>query len=620
MTQEIKVTINGKQYTASPGQTILEIIRAYDIDDIPTLCWDPKLPPYGSCYLCVVQVEGLEKLIPSCSSPAADGMVIYTNNDRIKQARKTALELLLSNHYADCLGPCTQTCPAGVDVQGYIALIAMGKNREAVKLIKEKNPLPLVCGRVCVRECEAACRRNNVDDPVGIDYLKRYASDIDIEDPWTPELPPKNGKKVAVVGGGPAGLTCAYFLTIKGYAVTILERSPHLGGMLRYGIPEYRLPKGMLDREINWIINLGVDVKTNVKLGEDFTLEGLREQYDAVFLAMGAQKAKGMGLEGEDKTEGIVGGVEFLRQLQMVDIPKPQEIKAFLDQHIIGQSRAKKILSVAVYNHYKRINSDTKTDDVELQKSNIIMLGPTGSGKTTTLYAALHKLNRLDHKIITIEDPVEYQLKGINQVQVNEKAGLTFANALRSILRQDPNIILIGEIRDKETAQIAIEAALTGHLVLSTIHTNDSSSIPTRLIDMGVEPFLVASSLIGATAQRLVRKVCQSCKHPVEPSEEVLTHLGFPLEEGVTFYRGDGCEACGYTGYKGRVAISEILPISPEIQRLILRSASSKEIMAEGKRQGMKTLLDDAMNKAAEGITTLEEVIRVVSTLEAVGE
>ena len=322
MTQEIKVTINGKRYTASPGQTILEIIRAYDIDDIPTLCWDPKLPPYGSCYLCVVQVEGLEKLVPSCSSPAADGMVIYTNNEKIRQARKTALELLLSNHYADCLGPCVQTCPAGVDVQGYIALIAMGKNREAVKLIKEKNPLPLVCGRVCVRECEAACRRNRVDDPVGIDYLKRYASDIDIEDPWTPELPPKNGKKVVVVGGGPAGLTCAYFLTIKGYAVTLLERSPHLGGMLRYGIPEYRLPKGMLDREINWIINLGVDVKTNVKLGEDFTLQGLKEQFDAVFLAMGAQNAKGMGLEGEDKTEGIVGGVEFLRQLQMVDIPK----------------------------------------------------------------------------------------------------------------------------------------------------------------------------------------------------------------------------------------------------------------------------------------------------------
>jgi len=247
----------------------------------------------------------------------------------------------------------------------------------------------------------------------------------------------------------------------------------------------------------------------------------------------------------------------------------------------------------------------------------ILISGPTGSGKTTTLYSILNRLNTPTKNIITVEDPVEYQLKGINQVQVNEKAGLTFANALRSILRQDPNIILIGEIRDKETAQIAIEAALTGHLVLSTIHTNDSSSIPTRLIDMGVEPFLVASSLIGATAQRLVRKVCQNCKRPVEPSEEVIRHLGFHLEEGVTFYRGEGCDDCDNTGYKGRVAISEILPITPEVQRLILSGASSKDIRTQAQSQGMKTLLDDAMSKAAEGVTTLEEVIRVVSTIES---
>ena len=152
MADTVKLTINEKAYTANPGQMILEVVRANKIDDIPTLCYDPRLPPYGSCYLCVVEQEGLEKLIPSCSSPVADGMVIHTNNDRIRESRKTALELLLSNHYADCLGPCTQRCPAGVDVQGYIALVAMGKYREAVKLIKEKNPLPLVCGRICVRE------------------------------------------------------------------------------------------------------------------------------------------------------------------------------------------------------------------------------------------------------------------------------------------------------------------------------------------------------------------------------------------------------------------------------------------------------------------------------------
>lgn len=322
MADRVKLTINGEVYTANPGQTILEVVRANNIDDIPTLCYDPRLPPYGSCYLCVVEQEGLEKLIPSCSSPVADGMVIHTNNDRISESRKTALELILSNHYADCLGPCTQKCPAGVDVQGYIALVAMGKHREAVKLIKEKNPLPLVCGRVCVRECETVCRRNAVDDAVGIDYLKRYATDIDIEDPWMPEVAPWNGKKAAVVGSGPAGLTCAYFLAVKGYKVTIFERSPHLGGMLRYGIPEYRLPKALLDREIQCILDLGVEAKRGTALGEDFTIESLKEEgFDVIFLAIGAQKAKTMGIANEETTPGVIGGADYLRAMQNENPP-----------------------------------------------------------------------------------------------------------------------------------------------------------------------------------------------------------------------------------------------------------------------------------------------------------
>lgn len=312
---EIKLTIDGKDVTARAGQTILEVIREQRLADIPTLCHDPKLAPYGSCYLCVVELEGLAKLVPSCSSPAADKMVVHTDNPRIRAARKTALELLLSNHYADCLAPCQQTCPAGVDVQGYIALIAMGKPREAVRLIKETNPLPLVCGRVCVRECEVACRRNRVDERVGIDYLKRYATDI--EDPWTPAVLPANGKRVAVVGGGPAGLTCAYYLVLKGYGVTLFEKSPHLGGMLRYGIPEYRLPKAELDKEIGWITGLGVTVKTGCALGKDFSIADLKQQgFDAVYLAFGAQKAKGMRLPGEGETAGVLAGIDFLWQLQ----------------------------------------------------------------------------------------------------------------------------------------------------------------------------------------------------------------------------------------------------------------------------------------------------------------
>ena len=322
MTEQMKIKINGQEYGANPGDTILDVVRRHDIDHIPTLCHDPKLPPYGSCYLCVVEIEGLEKLVPSCSSPVAPGMAISTDNERIRESRKTALELLLSNHYADCLGPCTQTCPAGVDVQGYIALMSMGRYREAVELIKEKNPLPLVCGRVCVRECESACRRNLVDDRVGIDYLKRYAADVDIENPWTPDVPKRNGKRVAVVGGGPAGLTCAYFLTLKGYGVTLFESSPKLGGMLRYGIPEYRLPKALLDREIKWITDLGVEVKTGVSLGKDFSLESLKTGFDATFLALGAQKAKTMGIADEGQTEGIIGGADFLRAMQTEDPPK----------------------------------------------------------------------------------------------------------------------------------------------------------------------------------------------------------------------------------------------------------------------------------------------------------
>ena len=323
MEKKIKLTVDGKEIEARPDQTILEAIQGHRLAEIPTLCHDPKLPLYGSCYLCVVQVEGVNKLIPSCSSPVAPGMVVHTDNETIRQARKSALELLLSNHYADCRAPCQQTCPAGVDVQGYIALMAAGRFSEAVRLIKQTNPLPLVCGRVCVRECEVTCRRNRVDERVGIDYLKRYATDIDIQNPWTPELPPASGKRVAVVGGGPAGLTCAYYLRLQGHGVTLFEKAPRLGGMLRYGIPEYRLPKAMLDKEINWIIGLGVEVHTHSALGKDLSLETLKKKgFDAVFLAFGAQKAKAMRLPEEDKIVGVLPGIDFLWQVESPEKPK----------------------------------------------------------------------------------------------------------------------------------------------------------------------------------------------------------------------------------------------------------------------------------------------------------
>jgi type IV pilus assembly protein PilB len=245
----------------------------------------------------------------------------------------------------------------------------------------------------------------------------------------------------------------------------------------------------------------------------------------------------------------------------------------------------------------------------------ILVTGPTGSGKSTTLYATLNIVSRPEINVITVEDPVEYRLAGINQVQVNNKAGLTFANALRSILRSDPDVVLIGEVRDHETAQIAIEAALTGHLVLTTLHTNDSPSAITRLTEMGIEPFLVGSALDCVLAQRLARRLCEKCKEPYTPTPESLVEARFPWNDGEplpTLHRPKGCTACSKTGYRGRLALHEIMPVSEEIERMAVERASAVTIANMARQQGMETLRDDGMAKVIGGVTSLEEVLRVV--------
>ncbi|CAN5707716.1 N/A [soil metagenome] len=246
----------------------------------------------------------------------------------------------------------------------------------------------------------------------------------------------------------------------------------------------------------------------------------------------------------------------------------------------------------------------------------ILVTGPTGSGKSTTLYATLNILNREEVNCITVEDPVEYRLRGVNQVGVNPKAGLTFASALRSILRADPDIILIGEIRDQETAKISVEAALTGHLVLATLHTNDAPSAVTRLIEMGIEPFLVASGVDCVLAQRLARRLCDRCKEPYTPTEEELTVAGFPFrtnEPMPRLYRAGKCPACGNTGYKSRTSLHEVMTVTEEIERLVVEKASAEDISRMARSQGMQTLRDDGFAKMRQGVTSLEEVLRVVA-------
>ncbi len=247
----------------------------------------------------------------------------------------------------------------------------------------------------------------------------------------------------------------------------------------------------------------------------------------------------------------------------------------------------------------------------------IYVSGPTGSGKTTTLYSVLNELNSSDVNIITVEDPIEYQLAGIAQVQVKEKIGLTFAAALRSILRQDPDIVMIGETRDQETAQISIQAALTGHLVLSTIHTNNAPATITRLIDMGVEPFLIASSVICVVAQRLVRRLCNKCKQPYKPTADLLKSIGLTVKqaESITFYKAVGCEEC-VGGYKGRLAVFEVMTMTSDIAKLTVERADTIKLRKQAIADGMTLLLNDGIRRIKEGITTIEEVVRVAAAEE----
>jgi len=315
---KLNIIINNKIVQGIRGESILELARRLNIE-IPTLCNDDRLEPYSSCYLCVVEVEGMRGLQPACSTKVTEGMRIHTDNERVHTSRKFALELLVSNHYADCAPPCREECPAGVDVQGYISMISKGKHKEAVELIKKTNPLPAICGRVCVRPCELVCRRNLVEEiGVGIDYLKRYTSDIDLfsDNRFMPELKPASGKKVAIIGAGPGGLTAAYFLAKEGHHAEIFEASLHAGGMLRYGIPPYRLPNEVIEKEIEGITGLGVKIHYNKRLGDNISYKELKKDFDATILAIGSQKGTGIGCENDD-AENIFSGIDFLRNMEM---------------------------------------------------------------------------------------------------------------------------------------------------------------------------------------------------------------------------------------------------------------------------------------------------------------
>ncbi len=369
---KFRLNIDGKEVFGLPGQTILEVCRENDIF-IPTLCYDERTEIYGACGLCVVEMEGNPKLWKACATEIAPNMIIHTNTDRVIQSRKTNLELLLSNHKGDCRPPCMLACPAGTDCQGYVGLIANGQYEEAIKLIRDNIPLPGAIGRVCPHPCEKACRRGLVDEPIAIANLKRFAADTDEfgEDPFVPDCDPDTGKNVAIIGGGPYGISMAYFLRQMGHGVTIYEAMPKLGGMLRYGIPEYRLPKEVLDEEIAVLEKMGVDMITNTKIGEDISFETIRRDFDAVCVGIGAWVSTGVRCKGED-ADGVIGGIDFLRRVvrnEPIDLGKNVAIVGGGNTAMDACRTAVRLGADKVYNIYRRTKDEMPADMLEIEEA-----------------------------------------------------------------------------------------------------------------------------------------------------------------------------------------------------------------------------------------------------------
>ena len=372
MSQTVTLKINGIEVTVEAGTSLLDAAESIGID-IPTLCHDERVEVYGACGLCVVEDKGSPKLLRACATKAANGMDIDTMSERVISSRQCALDLLLSDHIGDCKAPCSLACPAGTDCQGYVGLIANGEYMEAAKLIRKILPLPSSIGRVCPHPCETACRRELVEEPIAIAALKSFVGDIALESgsSYIPEPAPDTGKRIAVVGGGPGGLTAAYFLRLKGHAVTVYDKMPHMGGMLRYGIPEYRLPKAILDKEIDLIRDIGITFVNNFHIGSDTTLTRLRADFDAVVLAAGAWKSTKMRIDGEDSA-GVLGGIDFLRDVALGEPPHIGQRVAVCGGGNTAMDACRTAVRLGadkVYVIYRRTRNEMPAEDIEIEEA-----------------------------------------------------------------------------------------------------------------------------------------------------------------------------------------------------------------------------------------------------------
>ena len=574
--KKVTVTINGQKIECAPDRTILEVVHERGLDKIPTLCYSPELEPYGSCFLCVVELKGRPFLVPACATRVADGMEIETRNERIESSRKTALELLLSNHYADCISPCMEGCPANVDAQGYIALSAMGRYKQAVDLIRETNPLPSICGRVCVRKCEMICRREDVDSPVGINAIKRYVTDAPGTYEGDPECGEPTGKTIGIVGAGPAGLTAAWFLGRKGHKPIMYEAMARSGGMLRYGIPTYRLPDDVIDAEVEYICRTGAEIEYNTRVGADISMDDLMKKHDAVFIGAGAWTGKPMRVEGEFETEGIVSGADFLPE--MAEDPKP------LTGTIVVVGGGNTAMDVArtswrlgadkVIVLYRRTKAEMPADDMEIEDcldegiEIMELAAPVGivadKGKLKALRCIRMKLGEPDdsgrRRPVPLEGsefdlPCHFAVSAIGQNTVLDglaetggaKLGLTRWNTVEvdtgTMKTNIEGLFAGGDVAD-DGPTVVIDAIRDGQRAAKTIHAFlGGGEIPKK-------PFAVTKEFWSKPGTAELGDVTESPRHEVHTIsvderrgnfDEVAT--GFDYEDNV--HECARCLSCG---------------------------------------------------------------------------
>ncbi len=496
----LRININGYELTGFDGQSILDIARENNIE-IPTLCHDERVKAYGACGVCVVEIENSPKLVRACSTLAADGMVVKTNSPRANATRKMAIEFLCSDHVGDCRPPCTIACPGHTDCQGYVGLIANGQYKEAHKLIKDRIPLPASIGRVCPHPCEEACRRQLVEEPISIAQLKSFAADMDIfsDNPYEPECQPDTRKHIAVIGGGPGGLTAAYFLRRFGHAVTVYDAMDKMGGMLRYGIPEYRLPKSIVDLEVSLIEKLGVKMVNNVKIGRDMTFDHVRNNHDAVVVAIGAWTSSGLRCPGED-LNGVYGGIDFLRDVALsnpVMTGKKVAVVGGGNTAMDACRTAVRLGASEVYVVYRRTKDEMPAEEIEITEAmeegvvfkfltNPIEILGNSEGKVSKIRLQIMELGEPDasgrrapvavkgkEETLEVDTVIAAIGQGVNPAGF-EELSITKWNTIisdeRTFTTNVEGVFAVGDATNKG-ASIAIEAIGEAKRAADVIHT-----------------------------------------------------------------------------------------------------------------------------------------------------